>query len=167
MTSYTEVRRPRRAAKAVALALVAGMGLSACQNTGDKEALGTVGGAVLGGVLGSQIGKGTGQLIAVGAGAVLGGLVGSSIGRSLDDVDKMKMHNTTQSALENQPDNSTSTWVNPNSGHSGTVTPQETYQADNGQYCREFTQTVTIGGKSEEAYGTACRQPDGTWKIVS
>ena len=63
---------------------------------------------LLGGVLGAQLGKGTGQLSAVGAGAVLGGLVGSSIGRSLAAVDKMKMHNTTQSALENQPDNATS-----------------------------------------------------------
>jgi surface antigen len=36
-----------------------------------------------------------------------------------------------------------------------------------GAYCREFQQTVTIGGKTESAYGTACRQPDGTWKVVS
>ncbi len=46
------------------------------------------------------------------------------------------------------------------------MTPVETYQRDDGQYCREFQQTVTIGGKTEEAYGTACRQPDGSWKIV-
>jgi surface antigen len=25
---------------------------------------------------------------------------------------------------------------------------------------------VTIGGKAESAYGTACRQPDGTWKVI-
>ena len=24
---------------------------------------------------------------------------------------------------------------------------------------------VTIGGKDEKAYGTACRQPDGSWKV--
>ncbi|MFC7049644.1 hypothetical protein [Emcibacter nanhaiensis] len=36
-----------------------------------------------------------------------------------------------------------------------------------GRYCREFQQTVTIGGKSETAYGTACRQPDGQWEIIS
>jgi len=22
-----------------------------------------------------------------------------------------------------------------------------------------------IGGKNEKAYGTACRQPDGSWKV--
>jgi surface antigen len=26
---------------------------------------------------------------------------------------------------------------------------------------------VTIVGKTERAYGTACRQPDGSWKIVN
>jgi surface antigen len=39
--------------------------------------------------------------------------------------------------------------------------------SESGKYCREFQQTVTIGGKTEQAYGTACRQPDGSWQIVS
>jgi hypothetical protein len=32
--------------------------------------------------------------------------------------------------------------------------------------CREFEQTVVIDGKPQNAYGTACRQADGSWKIV-
>jgi surface antigen len=40
------------------------------------------------------------------------------------------------------------------------------YQDNRGQYCREFTQSVTVGGKTEQAFGRACRQPDGAWKIV-
>ena len=32
--------------------------------------------------------------------------------------------------------------------------------------CREFQQTIMIGGQPQRAYGTACHQPDGTWKIV-
>jgi hypothetical protein len=32
--------------------------------------------------------------------------------------------------------------------------------------CREFQQTITVGGQTQEAYGTACRQSDGSWKIV-
>ncbi len=32
--------------------------------------------------------------------------------------------------------------------------------------CQEYTKLVTIGGESETIYGTACRQPDGTWDIV-
>ncbi len=33
-------------------------------------------------------------------------------------------------------------------------------------YCREYTRSVYIGGRREEAYGTACMQPDGSWMIV-
>ena len=55
-------------------------------------------------------------------------------------------------------------WTNPDTGHTGTVTPTRTYQSGNG-YCREFQNTVTIDGKKENAYGTACRQPDGSWKV--
>ena len=51
--------------------------------------------------------------------------------------------------------------------HQGTYTPVKTYQTDNGQYCREFQQTITVGGQTESAYGTACRQPDGSWQIVN
>lgn len=36
-----------------------------------------------------------------------------------------------------------------------------------GRYCREFQQKVTVGGKTEEAYATACQNPDGTWEVVS
>jgi surface antigen len=34
-------------------------------------------------------------------------------------------------------------------------------------YCREYTRSVTIGNRAQDAYGTACQQPDGSWKIVS
>jgi len=33
-------------------------------------------------------------------------------------------------------------------------------------YCREYTRTVYIGGCSQDAFGTACLQPDGSWMIV-
>lgn len=35
------------------------------------------------------------------------------------------------------------------------------------EYCREYNQTFTIGKKTQKGYGTACLQPDGSWKIVS
>ena len=35
------------------------------------------------------------------------------------------------------------------------VTPTRTFATDTGTPCREFTQTVSIGGQMEEAYGTA------------
>lgn len=146
------------------------LGLGGCAEQGGpgpKETIGGLGGAAVGGFLGSQVGSGTGQLAATAAGAVLGGIVGSSIGRSLDRADRVHATRTTYDALEHNRTGQASTWRNPDTGHSGTVTPTETYQRGDGRYCREFQQTVTIGGKREQAYGTACRQPDGSWKIVS
>jgi hypothetical protein len=52
-------------------------------------------------------------------------------------------------------------------GASGSVTAVRDGTSTQGRYCREFQQQVTIGGRTEQAYGTACRQPDGAWEIVS
>jgi hypothetical protein len=35
------------------------------------------------------------------------------------------------------------------------------------QNCREFQDTVTVGGAQQRAYGTTCQQPDGSWRIVA
>ena len=57
-------------------------------------------------------------------------------------------------------------WANPDTGNSGTVTPMRDGTSTSGKYCREFRQSVMIGGEQEEAYGVACRQPDGSWQVV-
>ena len=151
----------------VLLTGVVAMSLAGCEGVGQKQAGGAVIGGAAGGLLGSQIGSGSGRLAATAAGALLGLLAGSEMGKSLDRVDQMHAAQTTQSALETNKAGTASTWTNPDTGHSGTVTPVRTYQTPEGQNCREFQQTVTIGGKTESAYGTACRQADGSWKIVS
>jgi hypothetical protein len=50
---------------------------------------------------------------------------------------------------------------------SGSVTATREGTSTRGRYCREFLQEVTIGGKTEQAYGTACRQPDGSWEVIA
>ena len=147
---------------AIILSLVIG-----CQNLGPKEGLGTVVGATAGGILGSQVGRGSGRVAATVAGIFLGGMLGRDIGASLDRLDRELLSRATYNALESQPIGESSQWRNPDTGNSGAVIPTRTYQADNGQYCREFQQTVTIGNEVKDAYGRACRQPDGSWKIIS
>lgn len=151
----------------VVIAGVMALSLAGCEGVGQKQAGGAVIGGAAGGLLGSQIGSGSGRLAATAAGALLGMLAGSEVGKSLDRADRLHAQQTTQAALESNKTGTVSTWTNPDSGHSGTVTPVRTYQTPQGQYCREFQQTVTISGKTESAYGTACRQPDGSWKIVN
>ena len=146
----------------VTLALVSG-----CTTGGPKQTGGTLLGGIGGAAIGSQFGKGTGQLVGVAAGTLLGAFIGSSIGESLDKADQMYAQRTAQNSFETAKTGQTQSWSNPDSGHSGTITPIKTYQTQSGQYCREFTQTIQVGGKKEQGYGTACRQPDGTWKIIS
>jgi hypothetical protein len=46
------------------------------------------------------------------------------------------------------------------------VATKEGKNAKSGLTCREFQQTITVGDKIENAYGNACLQADGAWKIV-
>jgi len=142
--------------------------LGACTQGGygQKQTLGTLIGAGLGGLAGSQIGSGTGQLAAVGVGVLLGALLGHEVGKSLDQADRMYANRAAHQAFEYGPAGVTRSWRNPDTGHYGTITPTHTYQlAATGQYCREYQTTVTVGGNTERAYGKACRQPDGSWQI--
>ncbi len=152
--------------KSTAIVLLTATSLIACSaNSGPKTTGGTLMGAALGGLAGAQIGGGRGKLAAVAVGTLLGGLVGRGVGESLDRADRLYAQQTASHGLESAPSGTTTTWRNPDSGHSGTFTPTRTYEAQTGQYCREYQQTVTVGGRTENAYGTACRQPDGNWKI--
>ena len=151
----------------IGVVLVSLTALGDCQRGSEKQTLGTVLGGAAGGWAGSQIGGGSGKIAAAAAGTLLGALIGSEIGKTMDEVDRQKAARATQTALETNRTGASSTWSNPDTGHSGSVTPTETYRTDDGRYCREFQQTVTIGGETQNAYGTACRQPDGSWEIVS
>ena len=152
----------------IAVVFAAALSLAACvSDQGDKQTLGTLIGAGLGGLAGSQVGSGTGQLVAIGAGVLLGGLLGNEVGKSLDKADQVYAERNAQQTLETAPTGTTATWVNPDSGNSGSITPTATYQSAGGEYCREYQQTVTVGGEQQSAYGTACRQPDGSWKLVN
>ncbi|HAX91088.1 MAG TPA: hypothetical protein DCY07_02630 [Rhodospirillaceae bacterium] len=163
-------------------------------HAGDKTFWGTGVGAAMGGLLGSQFGKGDGQLAATGAGVFLGGMMGNSVGRSLDRADAayysrgVPTYNTYY-----EPYSPQQTYVAPYEYQGEPVrdvvyvrpgaveyySPRQTvlveggyvgpmpngHQRRQGRHCREFTQTVRIDGQSHESYGTACLRPDGTWQI--
>jgi surface antigen len=135
-----------------------------CSPTGTNGILGGLGGAVVGGLLGSTIGGGSGKTLATIGGALAGGLVGNNIATQLSCQDRGFLGNSTERSLNTgQP----VSWRNPDTGNYGDVTPVRSYNSNSGQYCREFQQTIYVGGKKQQGYGTACQQPDGSWKIVS
>ena len=153
-------------ARLIALsALISGaLFLTGCQNQPTKEEQAGLIGAIAGGLLGSQVGDGNGKKAAIIAGTILGHHLGSSVGRTMDEVDRMKANQ----ALETQPINKTTSWVNPDSGNKYSVTPTKTFfDPKEMNPCREYTTEAWIGGQKEMVYGTACRQDDGSWKIIS
>jgi surface antigen len=151
---------------AVLAAGIAGMPGTAkadCNPTGANGLLGGLGGAVVGGLLGSGIGGGSGKTLATIGGALAGGLIGNQLAMQLTCQDQSYLGQSTERSLSSgQP----VSWRNPDTGNYGEVTPVRTYNSQSGQYCREFQQTIYVGGKQENGYGTACRQPDGSWRIV-
>ena len=149
-------------------AMILSLGLAGCeslQNSGTKQTVGAAGGAVLGGILGSKVGKGNGQLWATGIGVLLGGLVGSEVGRSLDKADMVYAQRANDQA-HTAPLGEAISWNNPESGNSGAVLPTRDGQDTAGRYCREYQQTIYVGGQQETGYGIACQEPDGSWQIV-
>lgn len=140
--------------------LIAALLLPGCASEGPKEQAGTIIGGVLGGVLGAQVGEGHGRTVAIIAGALAGAAIGGSVGKSMDDNDRRKVAQTLEGVRTGVP----ATWRNPDTGVHYSVTPTRTYDTASGP-CREFTTEAIIGGKRETVYGTACRQPDGSWRV--
>ena len=136
-------------------------------NTGlgncNRELLGSLLGAAAGGLAGSQIGDGRGQLAAVAGGTLLGFLMGGTIGRNMDEVDQ----NCVGQVLEHAEDGQQIAWDNPQTGAQYQVVPTRTVQGSDGRYCREYTATSVVSGRDQQTYGRACRQPDGSWKLVN
>ena len=153
------------------LAVIVAVTGCATNQYGPKQTMGGLTGAALGGLLGAQFGSsgrhghGDTRLATTAIGVLVGGLIGSEIGRSMDEVDRMKANQAVVQA-QTAPLGTNITWNNPNNDHHGSITPTRDGTAQNGDYCREFQQSVTIGGKTQDAYGVACRQPDGSWRIV-
>lgn len=150
----------------VSVGIVLLLGGCVGSGTSAKQGLGTVAGAAAGGVAGSRIGAGKGKVAATVGGVVLGALLGSEVGRRLDENDRQAISRAEYQALESAGPNRPVAWQNPGSGHRGQVSAGPAYFV-NEQNCRDYAHTVYIDGQSEILRGTACRNPDGTWRDVS
>jgi len=87
--------------------------------------------------------------------------------------DLERAHFVFQSGLERNPIGVTSSWDNPTTGHSGTVTPTHTMTPKDQPPCRDFVIVVNIGGDETHGYGryfketgTACREDAGIWQVL-
>lgn len=145
-----------------AICVAAGISLVGCSSMSNQDT-GTLSGAVIGGLVGSQFGKGGGQLLGVGLGALAGAYIGGAIGKNMDETDRLKMSHALETNSTGQP----AYWQNQRTGDSYTVVPTQNVSVSGNPYCREYRTTAIIAGKRQQMYGTACRQRDGTWQMVN
>jgi surface antigen len=139
-------------------------GLSACDNQQVGTIVGAAGGAAAGRAIG---GDGTGGYVGLILGAIAGGYLGGKVADWLTTKDKQQMAQTTNSALENGKSGQTYEWANPDSGNKGAVTAQPSFKTQDGATCRDFSSSVTsLQGQQATGSGMACKQADGTWRIV-
>ncbi|MEL6318992.1 MAG: RT0821/Lpp0805 family surface protein [Pseudomonadota bacterium] len=157
-------------------ALALTMAVAGCANQGgggvggtgiSKQTVGAGAGAVGGALIGSTIGSGSGRTAAIIVGGLLGALAGSEIGRTMDENDRLRAEQNRQLALETAPSGQPTSWNNPDSGYGGSITPRPAYETSGGEVCREYTETIRIDGRNETAVGVACRNADGTWRVVN
>lgn len=147
-----------------AMAVVASLGvaslpLNGC-SAGHNAAGATLAGAAAGGLLGAAAFSGSTAWLGILGGALVGGIVGNQIGQYMDRQDAARAHAVYVSQ------SGKGRWTNHETGYTYTIKPVKSYEK-NGRYCREYQTTAKIGGRSRKVYGTACRQPDGSWKVVS
>lgn len=135
-------------------------------DAGRKQARPSLGEAAVGNVLGSKIGDGDDQLPTTALGTLLGAYHGSEVGRLLDRADRRYAEDAAEKSLGISPSGYTSHWSNPDTGHTGTFTPTNTYWSNDDLRCRDYDQSITIDERTQNAYGTACRTDDGLWWIV-
>jgi surface antigen len=137
--------------------------LSQILSTSKGNLVGSIGGAALGGLLGNQIGKGSGNTVATILGVVGGALAGGYIGRQMDPTDQACVGQT----LEHAPSNQTVSWHNPDNDSSYWVTPTNSYQGQNGMPCRNYVTQAVVNGQRQQGNAAACRDQNGQWQPVN
>lgn len=84
----------------------------------------------------------------------------SNVGsRIMDSNDKNKMSH----ALDN-PLGKATTWVNPASGVTYTVTPTRKVTVNGNSFCRSYTTSAARGTQTRVTSGTACVDQTGVWQ---
>ena len=149
-----------------AVILASAVTLGGCANPpgtgpGPGEAIGTVGGAVGGALLGNMVGGGAGRVAATVAGGLIGGFLGNRVGNALDQNAQQQAYAAQVGAVQSGHH---TTWQSDSYNGYVDAGPITT---DSRGTCRPYTHTIYINGQARRGQGMACRNPNGSWQIVS
>jgi surface antigen len=109
------------------VAISCALAIVGCQSTGNEsQSIGIATGALIGGLIGTQVGDGNGRTIAIASGALLGGWLGGEIATMLSQSEQKELSQTTGKALEEVPDNQTVEWKSRETNSTVKMTPSNT-----------------------------------------
>lgn len=112
----------------------------------------------------ARVSAGTGSDSGLYISALEGGLIARNSVASLSSADRQRALESEYRALEAARGGQPVTWEG--RGVSGSVVAAAPYQVGS-QNCRQYSHTVTSGGRETVSRGAACRNADGTWTPLS
>jgi surface antigen len=133
-----------------------------CRDSGQGAALGAAAGGTAGAIIGAATTHGRHQWGATAGGAILGLLLGGAVGHAADSLDQ----DCAAEAVAYGPVGAPVGWQSPTYGTEYQVTPVRQYAAQ-GTTCREYVANAAVNGRWQQVHGTACLQPDGSWRVVN
>jgi len=86
--------------------------------------------------------------------------------RYFSEEDTQLMKSMLQSALSDNADGIKSEWVNPETGHKGSITPVNSKKIQ-GLSCRDVEMFNSAGGRTADSKHTFCQNEDGDWKLAN
>lgn len=151
----------------------------------DNGVVGSLIGAGLGGLLGSQIGSGSGRLAAVALGTLGGAVIGGNAARASNHGHGHVYHGQQRPVYYAKPKRvyrevpryvykpkkvvvveRETVYVKRRPAAKRGFDRRLEREIRRGRVCQEFRNIVEIGGQLEEVDGIACQRRDGTWKII-
>ena len=159
-------------AKIVAVTVMAAglVGASVSDSRADHQTL-------LGGLLGGAAGAGIGAAFGGGKGAAIGGVSGLLLGALAGNAaSREKRYRPAPArgyyapppagyyAYQQPAYRGATAYTPPPAPPVVAAPPAPAFSAN---YCRDFNQKIVIDGVERNAYGKACLQPDGSWRIVN
>ena len=131
----------------------------------NGQLIGAIGGGIIGTYAGTQLGGGSGNLLFLVAGATLGSLTGYAYGDSLIPSDRVRFKDAAKVAMDNIEDGQVYSWINPETGVVGTITPVRSYYAEENQMCRDFEATIAVDTGIGKTKGKACKLGSEAWLV--
>ena len=135
--------------RTIAVAGLLSLALAGCMSSGSRD----------------EAGSSVMALAAPASAAPAGGLIGGAVGDELSAADRRAAMDAEFRALEYGNVGAPVRWRGASGRTYGDVVASTRYQV-NDFACRDYTHTVYLNGQPHVAQGTACRQPDGTWRAI-